>query len=119
VLYHDVVAASARLRELCEGQIDAVVSGIPFSFIEPDDQRRIVANTFDALSPQGHFVVYQNSTRTLGLLEEHFPTVQVMFEPRNFLPYFIMVAHKNGHDVATSGEKTAEKRKKRRLATSR
>lgn len=90
----DIVDASARLRELAPGGVDAVVSGIPFSFLSPYSRDLVVKNTHAALREGGRFVVYQNTAKMVKPLRRHFREVSSRFEPRNLFPYFIMVAEK-------------------------
>lgn len=90
----DAVHLSKRLNAFGLPQIDAVVSGIPFSFIQPELRRKIVENTYRAIAPGGVFLMYQHSLWALPLLKEKFCRVEVSFEPRNFLPYFVFRAVK-------------------------
>ncbi|NUM25062.1 MAG: hypothetical protein HUU49_00385 [Candidatus Buchananbacteria bacterium] len=75
-------------------KIEAVFSGIPFSFLNPDLRQRIVDQTYNALEPGGIFLVYQYSTLMAPYLKKRFKKVVVKFEPRNFPPYFLMIAKK-------------------------
>jgi len=90
----DIVTASARLREWAPRGVDAVISGIPFSFLSAAKREEVVRNTSAALRPGGRFIVYQNSAKMTGPLERHFGRVTCRFEPRNVFPYFIMVGYK-------------------------
>lgn len=90
----DIVAASARLKEEFAGGVDAVISGIPFSFLSPDKRDLVVKNTAAALRPGGRFIVYQNSSKMTKPLRKHFTKVSCRFEPRNVFPYWIMVGEK-------------------------
>jgi phospholipid N-methyltransferase len=90
----DIVEASGRLREWAPDGVDAVISGIPFSFLSKAARERVVLNTRDALKDGGRFIVYQNSRKMTRPLEACFTRVSCRFELRNIFPYFIMVAHK-------------------------
>jgi len=92
VIADDVQHVAKQLPQLFPQGVDAVVSGIPFSFIPAETRSTIVADTRRALRPKGRFVVYQNSTLMRNTLEAHFSKVKVGFEPRNIFPYFIMSA---------------------------
>ena len=94
VIHGDVKIMSAHLHELGLPRIDAVVSSIPFSFFPSLVRALIVRNTYDALAPNGKFIVYQYSPLMLRYLKERFSSVRVRFEPRNIPPYFIMIAEK-------------------------
>lgn len=73
---------------------DAVFSGIPFTFLTPAQRDRIVRDTHALLKDGGVFVVYQNSLLMRPYLQKYFSKVTTSFEPRNFLPYFVMRAEK-------------------------
>jgi phospholipid N-methyltransferase len=92
VLHENVRDVAARLRTLAPDGVDAIISGIPFSFLPPEARDEIVALTRDGLRPGGRFIVYQNSPAMLGPLQRCFTQVRLRFEPRNIRPYFIMVA---------------------------
>ena len=75
-------------------QVETIISGIPFSFLKPARRQEIIQNTRELLTKDGLFLVYQLSPLILPTLKQHFRRVRVAFEPRNFLPYFIMAAEK-------------------------
>ena len=88
----DVQEMSSRLRDLVPHGADAVISGIPFSFLSHEQRQEIVRNTRSGLSDGGRFIVYQNSPKMCEYLKPYFSDVKCRFEPRNVFPYFIMVA---------------------------
>ncbi len=90
----DVVVASRDLKKFGLPHVDAVISGIPFTLISPEDRKKVIANTAGALGQGGIFLVYQYSPLILPILKKFFRNVDVSFEPRNFLPYFLMRAEK-------------------------
>jgi phospholipid N-methyltransferase len=96
VIHGDVLEVSQKLRELAPRGVDAVVSGIPFSFINPSQRANVVRATREALREGGSFILYQNSKKMRPLLNTHFDEVDCYFEPRNIFPYYIMVAKRNG-----------------------
>jgi len=75
-------------------EVDAVFSGIPFTFFAPAQRENIVQQTHGLLKDGGVFVVYQNSLLMRPYLKKYFSKVTTSFEPRNFLPYFVMRAEK-------------------------
>lgn len=75
-------------------KVDLVISGIPFTFFNLETRKEVVKETFDILNNDGSFVVYQYSLLIMAILKNFFTSVQISFEPRNFLPYFIMKANK-------------------------
>lgn len=72
---------------------DLVISGIPFTYFSPDERAELVSRTSELLRPGGVFLVYQYSPLMLPYLKREFD-VKTVYEPRNFLPYFIMRAEK-------------------------
>ena len=81
-------AADAQecLRERRLGRADYVISGIPYSTMNPELRERILHNTHDLLQPDGAFLVYQFTRAVLPYLRQVFPDVDVEFEPRNIMP---------------------------------
>jgi phospholipid N-methyltransferase len=71
-----------------------VISGIPFTLFASREREAVIRNTHELLSPNGIFVVYQYSPFVFPILKKFFSDVEISFEPRNFLPYFIMRARK-------------------------
>ena len=94
LLNNDVLELSGRLKNLGLPKVDAIVSGIPFSFFSPSRRRKITEQTAEGLSEGGVFIVYQYSLLILPILKKYFREVKVSFEPRNLPPYFIMTAKK-------------------------
>lgn len=94
VVCGDIVGLSTDLPSLGLPRIDAVVSGIPFTFLSPRQRRDIVFHTHAALAPEGVFIIYQFSLLLMPILRRHFREVRVSFEIRNFPPYFIMRAQR-------------------------
>ena len=94
VIHGDVAELSKNLLALGIPSVDLVISGIPFSFFDPNMRKRIIANTYQQLSPSGTFLVYQFSPLVLPILKKYFKKVKLYYEVRNLFPYFIMVAEK-------------------------
>lgn len=94
VIQDDVIRVCSRPDALGLSRIDAVVSGIPFSYLASTTRREVVRRTHHFLAPGGVFIVYQHSLLMLPLLKQVFPRVEWYFEPRNLPPHFTMVAHK-------------------------
>ena len=94
VLHEDVVETSKHLSNLGLPTIDAVVSGIPFTFLEENVRDAVVRATYDALGKNGVFVLYQCSRLMLPVLERYFKATRTYREIRNIPPYFIMCAYK-------------------------
>jgi phospholipid N-methyltransferase len=94
VIEEDVAVASGRLWTYGLPRIDAVVSGIPFSFLKPEVRRKIAEHTHAALAPHGRFIVYQFSPLMAPHLKRSFRRMRTVLELRNFPPYFVMVGEK-------------------------
>ena len=77
-------------------KVDLIVSSIPFSFLSPADREKIVSDASNFLVAGGSLIIFhQYSLLMLKIVKRHFKNVSVSFEPRNFLPCFIIVARKS------------------------
>ena len=65
---------------------DFILSGIPYTVLPHDLRRKILISSYDALQPDGVFVVFQYTRAVLPDLREVFPDVEEDFEPLNILP---------------------------------
>ncbi len=107
-LNHDLLTELKKIRdprlEVWQGNVlelskslpksDIIISGIPFSLIDREKRLEIIRQTADALNEGGLFIAYQNSPILLKTLKKFFSETKVLFEPRNFLPYFILIGKK-------------------------
>jgi phospholipid N-methyltransferase len=78
--------AEDNLRQRGLGRADYVISGIPYSTMDPGLREQILRNTHDLLQPDGAFLVYQFTRAVLPYLRQVFPHVHQEFEPRNIMP---------------------------------
>jgi phospholipid N-methyltransferase len=85
------------------GHCDYILSGIPFSILEPEKKREILRNTFDALRPGGEFIIYQvtNELRRHATADGLFPRATSEYFLQNVPPMFITVFHKDAAATAT------------------
>lgn len=95
----EVVSGDCRdvknhLSERGLSNADVIVSGIPFSFLEPDVKRQIVRNSFEALGEEGRMIVYQYSFHMRPYLKEAFSQVRLRRVLFNLPPLCIMEASK-------------------------
>lgn len=67
-------------------EVDYIVSGIPFSFLDEDVTHELLSRTRDVLSEDGKFLVYQNYNHLEEPLRTHFSEVHKEYEPRNIPP---------------------------------
>lgn len=89
----DAVRWSDKLRGLGLPRLDAVVSGIPFTFLPPEAREALVKNTASALDRGGKFIVYQLNPAVLFLLRKYFSRVRMRLSISK-TPYFIFSAEK-------------------------
>jgi phospholipid N-methyltransferase len=94
VVHADVREAMRDLSTFALPPADAIVSGIPFTLLRPEEREELVRHTARAIRPGGRFLVYQFSPLMVPVLRKHFAEVSIVFEPRNFPPYFIMCTEK-------------------------
>jgi phospholipid N-methyltransferase len=93
VVAGDVVDLSKNLDQF--GQIDMVISGIPFTYLKPKDRTSIIENTYRILQPGGKILSFQHHFLMLSYLKKVAgEKTRWYIEPRNFLPYCIMIAEK-------------------------
>jgi len=77
---------AAVLAERGLARADYVISGIPYTTMDPGVRDRILRTTHDVLHPDGMFLVYQFTRAVQPFLHEVFAHVQADFEPRNIMP---------------------------------
>ena len=95
VIQGNVIKVCKDLSDLQLPRIDAVISGIPFSFLHPNERHLVASQTFQNLSEHGRFILYQVSPLMLPYLKRYFKKkVALSLEVRNFPPYFILAAEK-------------------------
>lgn len=87
--------AQENLRERGLGRADYVISGIPYSTMDPVIRERILQTTHDVLQPDGTFLVYQFTRAVLPFLRQVFPHVHQEFEPRNIMPARLFYCHRS------------------------
>lgn len=95
VIHSRVEATLETLSDLGFNQVDAVVSSIPFSFLQPEVRQTIVAHTYKILAPGGRFIVFHQYKRLIiPTLYAFFEDVHTSFEILNVFPCFIFNAQK-------------------------
>ncbi len=111
--------AQETLRERGLGRADYVISGIPYSTMDPAVRERILQTTHDVMQPDGSFLVYQFTRAVLPYLRQVFPQVQVEFEPRNIMPARLFYCRRNGDRKLANGNGRREPRPRARTASDR
>lgn len=70
---------------------DAIISGVPFTVMEPTKRERMFKLIMERLKPKGVFVAIQYSLSSKKELEQRFEDVQILFSPFNLPPAFVYV----------------------------
>ena len=102
VLNADAVTLSEQLFRHGLKHCDYIISGIPFSLLEPEKKRALLRATHDALVPAYHaaFIIYQitNELKEKGHCA-HFPRVESEYCLGNVPPNFVTKFYRtlNGH----------------------
>jgi len=91
-------------RELLKRSIphcDYVVSGIPFSILEPEKKRELLRSTYDCLAPHDSaaFIIYQYTNELVAHCR-HFPRVESEYCLRNIPPSFVTKFYKTANGSA-------------------
>lgn len=97
--------AQDNLRERGLGRADYVISGIPYSTMDPAVRERILHTTHDVLQPDGSFLVYQFTRAVLPYLRRVFPHVHQEFEPRNIMPARLFYCRRSPERRAVNGRR--------------
>jgi phospholipid N-methyltransferase len=100
VLNADAADLPHHLLQRGIGHCDYVVSGIPFSILEPGKKRELLQSTFDSLAatPDSAFIIYQVTNELVGHCR-HFPHVESEYCLQNIPPMFVTKFYRqaNGH----------------------
>lgn len=77
-------------------KVDLVLASIPFSFLPKTEREKIVEATEKVLAERGMFIIFHQSYSIMAKpLKKTFGQVKIQFEPRNFMPCFIISATKS------------------------
>lgn len=87
------------------GNVDYVLSGIPFSFLKKDRKRQVLNTTKAILKDGGKFVAYQTSGHLKKPVMEVFGNYDIEMEMLNIPPYLIYDVVKNGMGNGNTEEK--------------
>lgn len=90
----DVREMKKILTDMGVGKADCFVSGIPFSFLTPEERGALIHEIYCHLPHGGRFVAYQCTTHLIPLLRKQFKQVKVELELRNMPPHFVFTAIK-------------------------
>ncbi|HKL18179.1 MAG TPA: methyltransferase, partial [Halalkalibaculum sp.] len=76
------------------GDVDYIISGIPFSFLDEDQKKSILEQSKIILKEGGGFLAYQTSGHLKEPLEKTFGNVETEWEWRNIPPMTVYRAFK-------------------------
>ncbi|HKJ46421.1 MAG TPA: methyltransferase [Balneolales bacterium] len=76
------------------GQVDYIISGIPFSFLEPEAKDSVLKQSVQLLKKGGKFLAYQTSGHLKDPLRKTFGNLHTEFEILNIPPMMIYEAVK-------------------------
>lgn len=95
---HNILAGDVRnaLKPEDIGNVDYVLSGIPFSFLNKERKRVVLTATKDILKEGAKFLAYQTSGHLKKPVMEVFGNYETEFEMLNIPPYFIYEVINNG-----------------------
>jgi len=110
VLNADCATLSAALERRGHAHCDYIVSGIPFSILEPAKKRELLQSTFNSLAPttSAAFIIYQVTNELVSHCR-HFSRVESAYCLQNLPPMFVTKFYKsangrvNGHAYGTNG----------------
>lgn len=94
VVQGNVQEVEAILDKSAIQSVDAIVSGIPFSFFNSRERHLLLEKTAKRLNPGGRFVAYQFTTHLIPLLKCYFRKVNIELEVRNIPPHFVFTGYK-------------------------
>lgn len=105
VQIHNILAGDVEtvLDPADIGNVDYVLSGIPFSFLKKDRKHQVLNTTKAILKDGGKFVAYQTSGHLKKPVMEVFGNYDIEMEMLNIPPYLIYDVVKNG--IGKSEEK--------------
>jgi phosphatidylethanolamine/phosphatidyl-N-methylethanolamine N-methyltransferase len=83
------------LDPLLIGQVNYIISGIPFSFLEPEVKDSILKQSVQLLKKGGEFLAYQTSGHLKEPLRKTFGNLHTEFEILNIPPMMIYEAVKS------------------------
>lgn len=95
---HNILAGNVEsvLQPEDVGNIDYVLSGIPFSFLKKDRKLEVLTATKKILKPGGLFLAYQTSSHLKKPVMQVFGNLETDLEMLNLPPYLIYRVVNNG-----------------------
>ena len=109
VYQQDAATFREELRKLGIRETDYVISGIPFSYLEPKKKKEILNAVHEGLTPDGQFIVYQVTPELKGHTRM-FAAHEVEYFLANIPPMFIVACPKS--EITLQPKKRAKKKPK-------
>lgn len=94
IIHGDVKKTLRDLNKLDIKKVDAVISGIPFSFLKKPVREEIIKDTYNALKPGGIFIAYQVTPALLPILKKIFKKEAEWYIAPLNVAMFVMIAQK-------------------------
>jgi phosphatidylethanolamine/phosphatidyl-N-methylethanolamine N-methyltransferase len=101
ILNRDAATLADELLKRGLSQCDYVVSGIPFSILDPEKKRELLRSTYDSLAAHdgAAFIIYQVTNELVGHCR-HFPRVESEYCLQNLPPMFVTKFYKTANGSA-------------------
>jgi len=101
ILNHDCALLPQALFKRGLTHCDYIVSGIPFSILEPEKKRELLRSTYNCLAPHDSaaFIIYQVTNELVGHCR-HFPRVESEYCLQNIPPNFVTKYYKTANGSA-------------------
>lgn len=115
VYQQDAATFREELHKLGIREADYVISGIPFSYLEPRKKKEILHAVHEGLTADGQFIVYQVTPELKGHTRM-FAAHEVEYFLANIPPMFIVACHKSEITLRPKRKKKAPKQAKRKPA---
>ncbi len=110
LIYHqDAATFREELQKLGFREADYVISGIPFSYLDPKKKKEILQAVHEGLTSDGQFIVYQVTPELKGHTRM-FAAHEVEYFLANIPPMFIVACHKS--EITLQPKKRAKKKQK-------
>jgi len=101
ILNYDCALLPQALLKRGLTHCDYIVSGIPFSILEPEKKRELLRSTYNCLAPHDSaaFIIYQVTNELVGHCR-HFPRVESEYCLQNIPPNFVTKYYKTANGSA-------------------
>lgn len=104
ILNRDASHLAQELLKRGHASCDYIVSGIPFSILEPEKKRELLRSTYDSLTPHDSaaFIIYQVTNELVGHCR-HFPRTESEYCLQNLPPMFVTKFYKTANGQGVNG----------------